>query len=114
MAISAARQSIALLLENRNHRMSGSLDLSKTKLQGFDFGVSGESVNQSGSGIHQLFRTVSDYPSCALGIVFRGLDLVGRSIDFSALSDSKTESVLVFVCAECCFVWNRIVRIMGL
>lgn len=92
--------------------MSGSLDLSKTKLQGFASGVSGKSGNQSGSGISQLSVTVSDDTSSALGIVPRGLNLVDRGIDLSALSDAETKSIFVFVCAECCFLWNRIVRIM--
>lgn len=92
--------------------MSGSLDLSKTKLQGFASGVSGKSSNQSGSGISQLSVTVSDDTSSALGIVPRGLNLVDRGIDLSALSDAETKSVFVFVCAECGFLWNRIVRIM--
>lgn len=94
--------------------MSGSLDLSKTKLQGFASGVSGKSGNQSGSGISQLSVTVSDDTSSALGIVPRGLNLVDRGIDLSALSDAETKSIFVFVCAECSFLWNRIVCVMGL
>lgn len=92
--------------------MSGSLDLSKTKLQGFASGVSGKSGNQSSSGISQLSATISDCTSCTLGIVSRRLNLVGRSVDLSALPDAETKSVFVFVCAECGFLWNRIVRIM--
>lgn len=92
--------------------MPGSLDLSKTKLQGFASGVSGESGNQSSSGISQLSVTVSNRTSHTLGIVSRELNLVGRSVDLSALSDAETKSVFVFVCAECGFLWNRIVRIM--
>ena len=92
--------------------MPGSLDLSKTKLQGFASGVSGESGNQSSSGISQLSVTVSNRTSHTLGIVSRELTLVGRSVDLSALSDAETKSVFVFVCAECGFLWNRIVRIM--
>lgn len=92
--------------------MSGSLDLSKTKLQGFASGVSGESGNQSGSSIPQLSATVSNDTSSTLGIISRGLDLVGRGVDLSMLPDAETKSVFVFVCAECGFLWNRIVRIM--
>lgn len=92
--------------------MPGSLDLSKTKLQGFASGVSGKSGNQSGSGISQLSATISDCTSCTLGTVSRRLNLVDRGIDLSALSDAETKSVFVFVCAECGFLWNRIVRIM--
>lgn len=92
--------------------MSGSLDLSKTKLQGFDFGVSGESVNQSGSSVHQLFCAVSDYTSSTLGIIFGRLDLAGGSVDFSALPNPETKSIFIFVCTECGFVWNWIVRII--
>lgn len=94
--------------------MSGSLVLSKTKLQGFASGVSGKSGDQSGSGISQLSVTVSDDTSSALGIVPRGLNLVDRGIDLSALSDTETQSIFVFVCAECSFLWNRIVCVMGL
>ena len=94
--------------------MSGSLDLSKTKLQGFASGVSGESGNQSSSGIPQLSITVSDDTSSALDIVPRGLNLVGRGVDLSTLSDAETKSIFVFVCAERSFLWNRVVRVMGL
>ena len=92
--------------------MSGSLDLSKTKLQGFASGVSGKSGNQSGSGISQLSVTVSNRTSHTLGTVSRELNLVDRGIDLSTLTDAETKSVFVFVCAECGFLWNRIVRIM--
>ena len=92
--------------------MSSSLDLSKTKLQGFASGVSGESGNQSSSGIPQLSITVSDDTSSALDIVPRGLNLVGRGVDLSMLPHSETKSISVFVCAECGFLWNRIVRII--
>ncbi len=92
--------------------MSGSLDLPKTKLQGFASGVSGESGNQSGSSISQLSATISDRTSCTLDIVSRGLNLVGRGVDLSTLPHAETKSVFVFVCAECSFLWNRIVRIM--
>ena len=94
--------------------MSGSLDLSKTKLQGFASGVSGKSGNQSGSGVSQLSVTVSNRTSCTLGIVSRRLNLVGRGVDLSMLSHSETKSVFVFVCSECSFLWNRIVCVMGL
>ena len=94
--------------------MSGSLDLSKTKLQGFASGVSGKSGNQSGSGISQLSVTVSNRTSHTLGTVSRELNLVDRGIDLSALSDTETQSIFVFVCAECSFLWNRIVCVMGL
>lgn len=92
--------------------MSGSLDLSKTKLQGFASGVFGESGNQSSSGISQLSITVSDDTSSALDIVPRRLNLVGRGVDLSMLPHSETKSISVFVCAECSFLWNRIVCIM--
>ena len=76
MAIPAVKFIAALFDCNRSRRMSGSLDLSKTKLQGFASGVSGKSSNQSGSGISQLSVTVSDDTSSALGIVPRGEMLV--------------------------------------
>lgn len=94
--------------------MSGGLDLSKTELQGFISGVFGQCADQSGSSVHQLFCAVSDYTSSTLGFVFRGLDLVSGSVDLSMLPHSETKSVFVFVCAECGFLWNRIVAIMGL
>lgn len=94
--------------------MSGSLDLSKTKLQGFASGVSGKSGNQSGSGVSQLSVTVSNRTSHTLGTVSRELNLVDRGIDLSALSDTETQSIFVFVCAEYSFLWNRIVCVMGL
>lgn len=94
--------------------MSRSLDLSKTKLQGFISSVSGQCADQSGSRIHQLFCAVSDHTSRTLDFVFRGLDLVGGGVDLSALPDAETKSIFVFLCAECGFVWNRIVAIMGL
>ena len=78
----------------------------------FASGVSGKSGNQSGSGISQLSATISNRTSHTLGIVSRELNLVDRGIDLSALSDAETKSVFVFVCAECGFLWNRIVRIM--
>jgi len=92
--------------------MSGSLDLSKTKLQGFASGVSDKSGNQSGSGISQLSVTVSNRTSHTLGTVSREFNLVDRGIDLSTLPHAETKSVFVFVCAECGFLWNRIVRIM--
>ena len=99
--------------------MSGSLDLSKTELQGFISSVSSQSPtqgesedSQSGSGISQLSVTVSNRTSHTLGTVSRELNLVDRGIDLSTLPDAETKSVFVFVCAECGFLWNRIVRIM--
>lgn len=94
--------------------MSRGLDLSKTELQGFISSVSGQCTDQSGSSVHQLFCAVSDYTSSTLGFVFRGLDLVSGSVDFSTLSDAETKSIFVFVCAERSFLWNRVVRVMGL
>ncbi|MDD6587012.1 MAG: hypothetical protein PUE88_09905 [Ruminococcus sp.] len=94
--------------------MSGSLDLSKTKLQGFASGVSGKSGNQSGGGISQLSVTVSNRTSHTLGTVSRELNLVDRGIDLSTLSDAETQSIFIFVCAERSFLWNRIVCVMGL
>lgn len=94
--------------------MSRSLDLSKTELQGFISSVSGQCADQSGSSVHQLFCTISDYTSSTLDFVFRGLDLVGGSVDLSTLSDAETQSIFIFVCAERSFLWNRIVCVMGL
>ena len=94
--------------------MSGSLDLSKTKLQGFASGVSGKSGNQSGSGISQLSVTVSNRTSHTFGTVSRKLNLVDRGIDLSTLPDAETKSIFIFVCAERSFLWNRIVCVMGL
>ena len=87
--------------------MSRSLDLSKTELQGFISSVSGQCADQSGSSVHQLFCTISDYTSSTL-------DLVGGSVDLSTLSDAETQSIFIFVCAERSFLWNRIVCVMGL
>lgn len=112
MAIPAVKFIAALFDCNRSRRMSGSLDLSKTKLQGFASGVSGKSGNQSGSGISQLSVTVSNRTSHTFGTVSRKLNLVDRGIDLSTLPDAETKSVFVFVCAECGFLWNRIVRII--
>ena len=114
MAVVVVGFAAALFCENRNHRMSGGLDLSKTELQGFISSVSGQCADQSGSSVHQLFCAISDYTSSTLGFVFRGLDLVGGSVDFSTLSDAETKSIFVFVCAERSFLWNRVVRVMGL
>lgn len=94
--------------------MSRSLDLSKTELQGFISSVSGQCADQSGSSVHQLFCAISDYTSSTLDFVFRGLDLVGGSVDLSTLSDAETQSIFIFVCAERSFLWNRVVRVMGL
>lgn len=61
-----------------------------------------------------FFCTISDYTSSTLDFVFRGLDLVGGSVDLSTLSDAETQSIFIFVCAERSFLWNRIVCVMGL
>lgn len=114
MAIPAVKFIAALFDCNRSRRMSGSLDLSKTKLQGFASGVSGKSGNQSGGGISQLSVTVSNRTSHTLGTVSRELNLVDRGIDLSTLPDAETKSIFIFVCAERSFLWNRIVCVMGL
>lgn len=114
MAVFVVGFAAALLHCNRSCGMSRSLDLSKTELQGFISSVSGQCTDQSGSSVHQLFCAVSDYTSSTLGFVFRGLDLVSGSVDFSTLSDAETKSIFVFVCAERSFLWNRVVRVMGL